>query len=277
MREKAAAILFVVILAFLAVFSAEIFNRLFIEVDDKFSESASAAFLGAFLAYIFVRMGDFFKAYSDRTTKNHSALIKLEHTLNGLLTTLDDNIYVIETFEKFYKNYTENADQTHVFIWANRLHPVTRIDDLIIELLNVDLINELFTLNVHLRKLNESMDTINGAYVESKDALIGEKITSDNYLINVKRIHESLLDIKRFLSGSIEETIQALAAVRVLAKKRPLMGYLLRSIAGHKYGKAFNAKRTEEILMLRDELRETKSEGQEKINKVLARETNDSN
>ena len=276
MREKVAAILFILILAFLAVFSAEIFHKLFVEADDKFTGTASAAFLGAFLAFIFVRLGDFFKSYSDRTTKSHSALIKLEHTLNGLLTTLDDNIYVIETFEKIFKDYTENNKPTHVFVWANRLHRVAKLDELILELLNIDLINELFSLNVHLIKLNESMDTINGAYAESKDAMISGRIDRDNYLTNVGKIHTGLLDIKRFLSDSIEETTQALAAVRVLAKKRPLMGYVLRRIAGHKYGKTFSAKRSEEILKIRNELETVKSESQERINKVLARKDNDS-
>lgn len=272
MREKFATILFVVIMAFLAVFSAEIFHKLFIESNNRFADSASAAFLGAFLAFIFVRFGDFFKSYSDRTTKSHSALIKLEHTLNGLLTTLDDNIYVIEIFENIFKENTERNNQTHVFVWANRLHPVSLMDDLILELLNIDLINELYTLNIHLRKLNESMDTLNGAYVESKDALFGGIIEPDNYMANVKRIHGDLLDIKRFLSSSIEETTQALAAVRILAKKRPLMGYVLRRLAGHKYGTSFNKKRINEVNKLREEIEEVKLKGQERINDILSSE-----
>lgn len=269
MRAKVAVTLFVLIMAFLAVFSAEIFHKLFIEADDKFSDSASAAFLGAFLAFLFVRLSDFFKSYSDRTTKNHSALIKLEHALNGLLTTLDDNIYVIETFERIYKTYTKNEKRTHVFVWANKLHPVARLDELILELLNIDLINELFRLNVHLRKLNESMCTINDAYTESKDAMISGRIDADNYLANASRIHKDLLDIKKFLSSSIEETTQALAAVRILAKKRPLMGDLLRRIAGYKYGKTFEDKRAKEILKIRNELEAEMSKGQERINGVL--------
>jgi hypothetical protein len=275
MREKAAAILFVVILAFLGVFSVDVFHKLFIEVNEKFTESASAAFLGAFLAFVFVRVSDLFKSYSDRTTKNHSALIKLEHALNGLLNTLNDNIFVIETLKNIYETHTQKANQDHVFVWANRLHPVANLDELILELLNIDLINELFTLNIHLRKLNESMDTINDAYAESKDALIGGKIDPANYLANVTRIHKDLLDIKRFLSSAIEETTQALAAVRVLARNRPLMGYLLRRLAGHKYGKSFSSKRTAEVATLRAELENTKSESQERINKVLGGERQD--
>ena len=74
MREKVATILFVVILAFLGVFSVDVFQKLFIEADEKFTGPASAAFLGAFLAFVFVRVGDFFKSFSDRTTNNHSTL-----------------------------------------------------------------------------------------------------------------------------------------------------------------------------------------------------------
>lgn len=269
MRERVAAILFVVILAFLGVFAVDVFYKLFIESDKRFTESASAAFFGAFLAFLFVRVGDFFKSYSDRTAKNHSTLIKLEHALNGLLNTLDDDAFVIETFETIYKNYTQQTNQDHVFVWANRLHPVANLDALILELLNIDLINELFTLNIHLRKLNESMDTLNGAYAESKEAMIGGNISQENYLKNVDRIHKDLCDIKCFVLSSIEEATQALAAVRVLARRRPLMGYLLRRLAGHKYGKTFSSKKAAEIAVLRAEIENTKRESQDRINKVL--------
>ncbi len=269
MRELIAAILSIIILAFIAVFSAEIFYKLFIEADNNFTNSASAAFLGAFLAFIFVRIGDFFKSYSDRTSKSYNALIKLEHTLNGLLTSLDDNVYIIETFENIYKNYIEKANNTHVFLWANKLHPVTRIDELILELLNINLINELFALNIHLRKLNDSMDTINCAYIESKEALISKNIDAENYLTNLENVHKNLLDIKQFLLSYIEETVQALASVRVLAKQRPLIGSILRKLPGNKYGSNFNTLRSEELIKLRKEMETTKNDSQVKINKAL--------
>ena len=275
MREKIAALLFVIILAFVAVFAADIFNKLFINVNNKFTETASAAFLGAFLAFIFVRIGDFFKAYSDRVTKNHSALIKLEHTLNSLLGTLDDNIYVIETFESLYNNNVK-PDQTHIFVWANKLHPVKLIDELILELLNIDLVNELFSLNTHLRKFNDSAETINGAYLEAKDALISGKIDPENYLRNLERIRGDLIDIKNFISSYIRETKEGLSAVRVLAKKRPLMGYVLRRIAGHKYGRNFEALRSKELEKLQKEMEEIGEASSSKIESVLNEKKNNS-
>lgn len=105
MREKIIAILFIILLAFIAVFSFDIFNKLFIAVDNKFAETASAAFLGAFLAFTFVRVGDFVKAFADRTAKHYNTLIRLQLTLNSLLGQLDDNIYIIETFETIYTDH----------------------------------------------------------------------------------------------------------------------------------------------------------------------------
>lgn len=271
MRAKLAVVLFIIVLAFLFVFSWAIFNKLFVEIDPKFAESASAAFLGAFLAFIFVRLGDFFKSYSDRTTKHHSALIKLEHSLNGLIAALDDRIYVIETFEDMYKTYSKDENKSNVFIWANKLHLVAQIDEVLIDLLNVDLINELFSLNIGLRKLNESMDTINTAYFEAKEALLNNRIQTNNYLDNVERIHHRMIEVGQFTHAAMEEAHHALAAVRVLAKKRPLMGYALKILVGHKYGKRFQTERAEELIQISREIENIKKESQIKINKTLNR------
>ena len=276
MREKIAALLFIIILGFVAVFSADIFNKLFIKVDDKFTGTASAAFLGAFLAFLFVRIGDFFKAYSDRVAKNHRALLKLEHTLNSLLDTLDGNIYIIEVFENLYEKNVTKTNNKHIFVWANRLHPVRLIDELILDLLNIDLINELFRLNTHLRRFNEDAETTNGAYLEAKDALLSEKIESDNYLKNLQKIHENLIDLKRFLKSYMEETTVAVSAVRVLAKKRPLMGYILRRVTGHKYGSGFENNRLKELHNIREEIKKTKELSAKKIDNVLNERNSDS-
>jgi hypothetical protein len=269
MREKVAAIIFIIILAFIAVFSAEIFDKLFIDVNNKFSEAASGAFLGAFLAFLFVRLGDFFKSYSDRVTKGHSSLIKLEHTLNNLLGDLDDNVYIIDIFESNYQKHSELSPQDSVFLWGNRLSEVSLIGDLKLELLNIDLINELFVLDVYLRKLNDSINTVNSVYVESKDALLGGNIDKENYQQNLINVKSQLLDMKKFYVTNIDETKSALSAVRILARKRPLMSYVLRVLAGHKYGNKFEVLREAEINKLNAEISHGQEKGKERINNVM--------
>lgn len=143
------------------------------------------------------------------------------------------------------------------------------LDDLLIDLLNIDLINELFTLNVDLRKLNESMETINGAYKESKDALISKTIDAENYIENLTRIRKNLLEIKKFFLASISETARALSAVRILAKNRPLIGYLLKRLPSYKYGRKFKAKRENELKTLLQEMNEIKKDSRSRIDAIL--------
>lgn len=269
MREKVSAILFLVILVFVAVFCWQVFNKLFIQTSTQFSNTAVAAFFGAFLAFLFIRIGEFFKSFSERINKGHNALTKAEYLLNSLLGELDDNVYVIETFEELYDNNVKNQEHSRVFVWANRLTPVKVLDDLLIDLLNIDLINELFTLNVDLRKLNESMETINGAYKESKDALISKTIDAENYIENLTRIRKNLLEIKKFFLASISETARALSAVRILAKNRPLIGYLLKRLPSYKYGRKFKAKRENELKTLLQEMNEIKKDSRSRIDAIL--------
>jgi hypothetical protein len=269
MREKISAILFVVIIVFVAVFCWQIFNKLFIQSSTQFSDSAVAAFFGAFLAFLFIRLGEFFKSYSERISKGHNALIKLEYSLNSLLGQLDDNVYVTEIFEKYYDSYVKNKQNSRVFVWANRLTPVKIPDDMLIDLLNIDLINELFLLNEGLRKLNDSMETINGAYKESKDALISKAIVPENYIENLSGIHKNILEIRKFIKSSITEITEALAAIRVLAKDRPLIGYLLQRLPSYKYGRIFKAKRENELRILCQEMNEIKKDSKSKIDTIL--------
>jgi len=269
MKEKVSTILFTIILVFVAVFCWQVFYKIFIQPSTQFSESAVAAFFGAFLAFLFIRIGEFFKTYSERINKGHNALIRLEHLLNSLLGQLDDNVYVTEIFESFYESYVKNQQNARVFIWANRLTPVKVLSDMLIDLLNIDLVNELFLLNEGLRKLNDSMETINGAYKESKDALISKVIVPENYIENLTRIHKSILEIREFIKASISETTQALAAIRVLAKNRTLIGYLLKRLPSYKYGPTFKVKCENELKKILQEMDEIKKASRSKIDAIL--------
>lgn len=269
MREKIYTILFVVVLVFISVFCWQIFYKLFITISVDFSNTAIAAFFGAFLAFLFMRLSDFFKSCSDRISKGHNSLVKIEHLLNALLGTLDENIYVIETFEELYEKNVKNQTQSHVFVWANRLNPLKLFDELLPDLLNIDLVNELFTLNIHLRKLNEDIETTNAAYKESKDALISKAIPPDNYLDNITIIKTKLVVIKDFFGNSIYEVTRALSAVQVLVENRPLMGYLLKRLPSYNYGRKFEEKRMSQLNKIRHEIDEGKKSDKTRIDQIL--------
>jgi hypothetical protein len=269
MRESLAALLLVIIFAFVGAGAFGLFSKFFISFDQHFADSATGAFLGAFLAFLFVRIGDFFKSYSERVTKSHSSLVQLEHLLNSVMGVLDDNVHTIEIFQEIYSKY-QASSSNFTFVWANRMKPVPLMTDLLTGPTNIDLVNELFRLNTSIRKINDSMETMNGAYTESKDALICGKIDVGNYMTNVTRIHGTLIQLKGFLEEAIEETIETLAAIRVLAKNRPVIGYLLHRLPGRRYDARFEKKRIEEETKLRSEIEEIKRESKSRIDKVLA-------
>jgi hypothetical protein len=126
-----------------------------------------------------------------------------------------------------------------------------------------------------LRKLNDTIETINGAYKESKDLLISKTIDPANYKENLSRIRENLLKIKKFFFASISETQQAQSAIRVLAKNRPLMGYLMKRLPSHKYGRRFEAKRKNELKIMLREMDEIKKEGKSKIDAIFEDDRSD--
>lgn len=198
MKEKIGAVLIVILLAFVGALSFGVFYRLFFAADSNVSVIAYAAFLGAFFAFLFVRIGDFLKSYSDRKSRNYNALMKIERVLNSSLNTLSDNIGIISLFEDTYAKFSAESQSRNVFTWASRLEPVQEIGELSFDLLNLDLINELFAVNIHLVKLNGTMKTIDRAYCEMKDSFLGNRITTDNYLEGLKTTKDNLQLAKRF-------------------------------------------------------------------------------
>lgn len=276
MRQTLATIFLAIVFSFIFVFGLQIFESLFIEPDDKFISNASSAFLGAFFAFLFVRIADFFKAYADRVAKGYDTLVKLQYMFNSLMSAVDDNIYVIEYFEGIYSKNIESVSPSVPFVWANRLGQAPLFGELLPDLLNADLANELFSLNTEIRKLNDSCESTNLGYKEAKDAFIAKNIETSAYIDNLTMLHERLLEIKPFHNRAIDDSIHALAAIRVLLRKKPLITYVLRKIAMSRYSEHFEKNRASEKLVLEDEILKSKEEGKRKISEVLGEKNNDS-
>lgn len=234
---------------------------------EDFSTAAVSAFLGAFFAFLFVRFGEFFAAYSERITSGHSALVKLEHLANLNMGIISDNIYKIDEFDGMYREYA--AIEKRVFLWANRLSEIMLLGDLTIGPTNIDLINELFFLNSGYRKLNDSMDAANVAYAESKQALISKGMEPEEFRANTARFRQRLLEIQLFLKHELDRTINVSAAVRVLAKRRTLLGYLLHMLPGRRYPRNFASQRASEEAKLRGEIEEVRRNSRAEIDAIV--------
>jgi len=269
MKHKYASVLLLVALAaFVAGGMFTLAMNLFGAVDDRYSNAATGAFMGAFFAFLFVRLGEFWSAYSNRIAKGHSALVQLELLLNSNLGVIDDNIYVIDDFVELYNKY-ESPSAPAAFVWANRLVEIPMVGDLVSQPTNIDLINELFSLNTGYRKLNDSMITTNMGYAETKAAFISKNMDADNYQLNLARLRDRLIEIKLFLKHEFDRTIRVYSAARVLAKRRTVLGYVMHLLPGRNYSKNFEALRTQEEQKLLGEITESRRKSQKEIDDAL--------
>lgn len=254
----------ITIIAFLFASGFIVFSKLFLAIESEYIKSAAGAFMGAFLAFIFVRISDGFTAYYNRKEKNHSALVKYQHYLNSLLTELDDNIFLIDTFEKIF-----NSNNKNIPVWGNRLKEVPIDKSLIYDLLNIDLINEIFSLNTHLNKINGSCNTINHSYGEILKAFLDKIIPLEDYLRNVDKMKKDVFDIRKFIYKEQEETKHILSVVRVLCRDYTFFSQIIRLFSKTKYTKRLTKAIKNESLVLEDEINEVQTESQERINNVL--------
>lgn len=220
-----------------------------------------SAFAGAFFAFIFLRLATFFSKLYQRQVDHYNSLVLLESQLNEIGGIIHDNIYLIPEFRRVI---------TSGNIYFNNLHQLPIDKSHYINLYNLDLINDLFSYNYQLRKLNDDMETITLGYQDIKNALIEKNISLEHYKINAESLAEKLKIIEIFLTELEKDTVILLARVRVqIRKDLPLGTKLMRVINPLKDEKPSQKEIDKEIDKLNREIEETKTTSQKQIEEIL--------
>jgi len=228
-KKIVAIILLVIILAFIFVFSVELFNKIFIELSEIYRSSAIAAFFGAFMAFLFVRMSDFLKAHADRVSRHAKSLKSAQILLTDVRGRLIDNIGLVDKFSGVCRGAIFKPDGDN-FIWGLRLHSVPLLDpELTSDILSSDLLNRLLFLNLTLRKLNESINVMNNFYFELREAFLSKGLEPAIYIARLKELLKSLERTKRQCELYSEDVLYANAAVALLVPSSgPALGLVNR-------------------------------------------------
>jgi len=195
------------------------------------------AFAGAFFAYLFVRYGDAMKKVYDRKEKNHTSLVRLQHYFNDCLNTTSDNLYIASDCIDVFTDVRLQSGNHPVYM--NVFHQYTINTELIIGLTNLDLINEIASLNVSLKKMNETLATIDRAYGQIRDAFISKTITGGDYLENARRTRDRCKQVRPFLNQINDDLIHLFAIVQLLMKDQPFFVRLTQTLVQTKYPKGF--------------------------------------
>ena len=267
MKKLIENVLFALILGFLAFGAFFVFSKLFSQQDDKFIENFQGAFLGAFFAFLFIRIADGLNRIYDRHAKNSKALIILEHHLNECGGIIHDDIYIMNKFRNFVAELEKNPSPP--LLYSNALHSVPINKEVVIDLVNIDFINDLASYNVHTRKMNDSMQILNNSYQQIKIAFVEGNANAETYVQNVIDLKEDLVIFKNFLDELLTETVKVLATARILAREQTFFARIVLLTFKKRYSKNFKSQLEEEIKVLKSEIDAIGKESRATIDRVV--------
>ena len=198
------------------------------------------AFAGAFFAYLFVRFGDALKKVYDRKESNHTALAKLQHYFNDCLNTTSDNIFIINNCVEVFTEARLASAEVPIYMNSFHQYPVNR--DVVVQLTNVDFLNEVFSLNTTLRKMNDSLITIDRSYSQLRDSYLAKTIDEAIYKANARQYRDRCTEIKAFLLQLKDDLIRLYAVTNLLMQDRPFLVRVILALVRTSYPKNFDVR-----------------------------------
>jgi len=231
----------------------------------------SGAFFGAFYAFIFIRFGEVFTKVYERKAKHHNSLLRLQHYFNDCLTITSDNIFVADDFLRIFDDKVLSRKEPRIFFNIYHEYPIDK--EFIIGLTNIEYINEIYSFNVGLKKLNDTLDASNRSYTEVRTAYIEKNIELETYIENVKGEKERCKQIKGFLLQTQIDTVHMFSIARVLSKYPPMLSKLIAFVSKTNYPANFESIVTQECDKLNSEIEKNSRESAKKIKSTMGNET----
>lgn len=225
------------------------------------------AFLGAFFSYLFVRVGIALDAIRERHSKHRNALVRAQHRLNDALNIIGDDLFVVDKFEEIFNGY-DNSSEPRVF--GNVFHLIPYDQEVPLEVANVEYTNQLVSLYIEFRKLNDTMTTIDRNMRQTTNAFIQGHIDHRTYVANINHTAPNYGEVKNFLLSATDDAIHAFAVARTLAKSEHLLSRLVRWTMPTSISAAQRQAIATEEQLLRDEIERNAIAHREKIQRVSA-------
>ena len=197
------------------------------DTDLEAFRALVGGFSGAFFAYLFVRFGDALKKVYDRKELNHTALVKLQHYFNDCLNTTSDNLFIVNDCQGVFTEARRAGPE--VPIYMNSFHQYQIDRQVVLSLTNVDFVNEVYSLNVGLHKMNDSLATVDRAYSHLRDAFLAKTVDPQTYKENAWQYRDRCSEIEGFLLQTKQDLIRHLSVSNLLLKDRP---FFVRVIQG---------------------------------------------
>jgi hypothetical protein len=257
----------ILVASFLMTFLIAIFARIFISHDSVVATEGFSAFLGAFMAYIFVRIGDAFRLITNRKREAFNSLVKLEHIGNDYLIVSSDIIFVAGDI---LNTINLNSSESPVLINFNVFSRFSIDNNQLMGLLNLDVLNKVYILNAHLLAINQSVSALEKNYSEINNGFIAKTLDKSYYIENLIGLAKQLELIIKFTKDAQEEIKNVLAIIRVvISKEKPIFTKLANPFLSSNSIKKYNKLIEKEKIVLDAEIESIRSTRQEEINAIV--------
>lgn len=266
LRKLIPTLLLGLIFSFVFVFGLLIFKKIFIDQNLDYINSAIGAFMGAFFAFLFIRISDGLTRIYERQIKHYNALVKLEHICNEYLNIVSDNIFVIDDFAEIAQKAMANSEP---FIYFNVLHEFLVDKEITLNLTNLELINEVFSFEAGVDKINNSISATNRFYGDIKNTFLQKNIDFGTYKLNVEILIGKLKELKVFLLNLDKENKQIVAMTRILMRDKPFLTCLIHLISKKGFNDKMKEEIPKEIKELENEIETNRKKSKEKIDEML--------
>ncbi len=231
------------------------------QVQQDLLVQGFGAFSGAFFAFLFLRLGEFFAKLYQRQVQHYNSLVKLEVQLNEIGGILHDNLYITPEFKRVIVSGN---------IYFNNLHQLKIDEDHYYNLYDLDFLNELYSYYYQVIRINQDIGTITSGYEDIKNALIQEHIKKPDYVVNSNLMAQRIEIIEAFMRDLLESTIGMTAKVRILLRQDKPLGTKIQHLSTKGSSKKIkDAKLKKEIDNIKLELKETGEESKKRNEEVL--------
>lgn len=263
-------VLVTAILTFMAAMGVGVFVDVFWSSDSRAPEAFRGGFIGAFFAFLFVRLGDALRRLDERRRKTRDALLVLEHRYNQCAVALSTNKYLLGGWDKVAAAAANHEEVPNL----SRFHPVeiSVPHEPLLELTNLDLINELFNLNLDLDALARDLRNFSVGTGKIMDAFIDGKINRVTLDDNLLRANRDRLAFEFHVDRLMARLEQANAAIVVLLHgKKTLLEKFFIATAETRYSHDFEKARDEQIVKNRTQLEPAFKRRRDEIDEIEKR------
>ena len=225
-----------------------------------------SAFAGAFFAFLFLQVASFINNIYKINKTHFEALNKIELMGNEHVDAIGRSIYNINLLIQQFKKAQKIGS---VLISPNRPKTIAVDKSLILDLINVDIMNSLFSYQMKVERCNSDITSINSLLEFFVTSLQQKTIDNAVYMANLEICIQKFSDIKIALNYLKDVSISLTAAARIRKRSDKPTIYKVKYLLVRRSNEAnFDELLNKEIELCKKEIEEVTERSKGEIDKM---------